>query len=283
MAGAPLFIRVFRADVRMGRAGKIIPFIAIVLVAAAQLISVYASELLEDYDVSSLGFSDNLALIFAGKPPHEPVPGVVFIPPLGWLFIMMLLMYATLAFPSRDINGIGQQLLVREGKRAVWWLSKCLWTALTACEGLLVTVVTALLWTFAHGQDVLAPVHAISMELAGVSVRECVVFEASGGLFFVGVVAAVVAVSLVQLALSVCAHPNVAYLSIIAFCIASAFAQSPLLPGNLTMLARWSGMVPTGVPFGAALIVAVVLGAAAVVVGALVFLKHDLLRKEVGV
>lgn len=54
-----------------------------------------------------------------------------FVVPVQWLIIQMGSILFTLEYPIRDYNLFGRQIIVRCGKKYKWWLSKCIWCALS--------------------------------------------------------------------------------------------------------------------------------------------------------
>ena len=50
--------------------------------------------------------------------------------PFQWLMIYFLLAYCIGSYVRDDMEGFGMQFMVKSGKRALWWWSKCLWAVL---------------------------------------------------------------------------------------------------------------------------------------------------------
>ena len=48
-----------------------------------------------------------------------------------WIICYLYLAFLIAYYPFRDRNGFGKQVILRSGKITGWWLSKCLWTALS--------------------------------------------------------------------------------------------------------------------------------------------------------
>ena len=86
-----MLFRLVAADLRTVLKKNIITFIAIAAVTVANLVYAYGLSSVYGVRTDTLGFADNLALVFAGSAPFEPRPGVMFVPPLGWLFLILLI------------------------------------------------------------------------------------------------------------------------------------------------------------------------------------------------
>jgi len=62
----------------------------------------------------------------------EFVPGDQnFVPNLVWLLLHLYLACLIGSYPQRDLLEIGVQLWPRCGSRCAWWISKCIWTAVS--------------------------------------------------------------------------------------------------------------------------------------------------------
>lgn len=95
-----MLFRLVAADLRTVLKKNILTFIAIAAVTVANLVYAYGLSSVYGVRTNALGFADNLALVFAGSAPFEPRPGLMFVPPLGWLFVILLILYTTLDYPT---------------------------------------------------------------------------------------------------------------------------------------------------------------------------------------
>lgn len=121
-----MLFRLVAADLRTVLKKNIVTFIAVAAVTVANLVYAYGLSSVYGVRTDTLGFADNLALVFAGSAPFEPRPGVMFVPPLGWLFLILLILYTTLDYPTESLHGLGLQALVRCRARTLWWASRYL-------------------------------------------------------------------------------------------------------------------------------------------------------------
>ena len=111
-----MLFRLVAADLRTVLKKNIITYIAIAAVTVANLVYAYGLSSVYGVRTDTLGFADNLALVFAGSAPFEPRPGVMFVPPLGWLFLILLILYTTLDYPTESLHGFGLQACSMPGK-----------------------------------------------------------------------------------------------------------------------------------------------------------------------
>ena len=75
--------------------------------------------------------SDIILYIFRGMRWIVDVQTDINIP-TAYILPNILIGFAIGNYPFKDINGYGGMVLMRAGKKLVWWLSKCIWAVLTA-------------------------------------------------------------------------------------------------------------------------------------------------------
>ena len=76
--------------------------------------------------------SDIILYIFRGMRWIVDVQTDINIP-TAYILPNILIGFAIGNYPFKDINGYGGMVLMRAGKKLVWWLSKCIWAVFTAC------------------------------------------------------------------------------------------------------------------------------------------------------
>ena len=161
-----MLFRLVAADLRTVLKKNIIAFIAVAAVTVANLVYAYGLSSVYGVRTDTLGFADNLALVFAGSAPFEPRPGVMFVPPLGWLFLILLILYTTLDYPTESLHGLGLQALVRCRARTLWWASRFISVAAVTAFSLLVVVCSVVIWSLVVSSSFSAVIHGESLQLS---------------------------------------------------------------------------------------------------------------------
>lgn len=161
-----MLFRLVAADLRTVLKKNIVTFIAVAAVTVANLVYAYGLSSVYGVRTDTLGFADNLALVFAGSAPFEPRPGVMFVPPLGWLFLILLILYTTLDYPTESLHGLGLQALVRCRARTLWWASRFISVAAVTAFSLLVVVCSVVIWSLVVSSSFSAVIHGESLQLA---------------------------------------------------------------------------------------------------------------------
>ena len=102
---------------------------------------------LASLEISQYTYGDYLLYIFGGMREYIPAPGKPFQIPYIWLINHIGILYFTLHYMHDDLEGFGQQMILRSGSRTGWWLSKCVWN--TAAVVLLYSIAWGTVFLFA--------------------------------------------------------------------------------------------------------------------------------------
>ena len=266
-----MLFRLVAADLRTVLKKNILTFIAIAAVTVANLVYAYGLSSVYGVRTNALGFADNLALVFAGSAPFEPRPGVMFVPPLGWIFLILLILYTTLDYPTESLHGFGLQALVRCRARTLWWVSRFILVAAITAFSLLVVVCSVVIWSLMVGASFSAVVHGESLQLANLAPWFLKAAEADALPFFVGLFLAFEALSFAQTA--------VGFVVVMSYLICSAYARHWALLGNALMLLRWGGIVKEGIATGSSGLFSIAIMSLCLSLGGLWFRRADLIEK----
>ena len=276
-----MLFRLVAADLRTVLKKNIITFIAIAAVTVANLVYAYGLSSVYGVRTDTLGFADNLALVFAGSAPFEPRPGVMFVPPLGWLFLILLILYTTLDYPTESLHGFGLQALVRCRARTLWWVSRFILVAAVTAFSLLVVVCSVVIWSLVVSSSFSAVIHGESLQLANLAPWFLKAAEADALPFFVGLFFAFEALAFAQAVIGFVLGPSVSFVVLTSYLICSAYARHWALLGNALMLLRWGGIVKEGIAAGSSGLFSIVIMSLCLSLGGLWFRRADLIEKGV--
>ena len=237
-------------------------------------------------ELASLGLSrytygDYLLYLFGGMREYIPAPGEPFRIPYLWLIGHIGALYFTLHYMHDDLEGFGQQMILRSGSRAAWWLSKCVWN--TAVVGLLYLIAWGAVFLFAAAN------HAIwSLEISPFMVELVVIgphqipgadLSAALEITFLPLLVTL-AVSQIQMLLCLVVRPVISYVVSVVLFVASAYHLSPFLLGNYAMALRSGKIVSNGVSPVVGIGICLILILAGIVLGSVIFTKYNILSKE---
>lgn len=250
--------RFFICDIRIALQRQKFFLISIVIFAALWImgyLKIYKDYAWEELE-RSFRVGDILLYCFWGVEPVREINGIQL--PTEWLTVFLGAHLSVLGY-AEELTLYGQQLFYRSGKRALWWLSKCVWnivaTALYFTLGLSICVGMTI---FRGGSAALKNIEDFLL-LA-------IVLCMSWNLF--------------QMYLSLYLGTFVSFLVSIVMLISSVYIYSPFLPGNYMMLIRTEEFWENGMKNIHGYLIAFLLTLIAVL-GGILRIKHcDYLIKE---
>ena len=202
--------------------------------------------------------SDIILYIFRGMRWIVDVQTDINIP-TAYILPNILIGFAIGNYPFKDINGYGGMVLMRAGKKLVWWLSKCIWAVFTACicYGILI------------------------LEIAGVSLAggRLNLTRLTVYMIIVGLLTTI-AICLVQICVSQIMGPIIGYIAVVVILIMGVFFRSFLFIGNGFMALRNIMYTPEGGSLTLTVIADVVLIVVSVIAGYASFRQMDILKKS---
>ena len=239
----------------------------------------------QDGRFADVSFIDCFASLFGGMSEFDPSHDSSFNVPASWLCVCLAGSFVVLSYPGQNLVGVGVKQCIAAQSRWQWWLSKCVWATVCAALYWLLAVVVALLASALIASD---GVGNLTLTQAAVDVLG---FTASADcdacvgtqetlLFVAGVPFALAALFLVQLAVSVNLNPLAAFALTASLLFHAAFYLNGISLGNYLMLARSDLVVNNGVSAPLGIVLSLVVGTAAVVVGGKTFVRHDIVGKE---
>lgn len=275
-----MLFRLIVADVRALLRKSFIALVAIAGVSAANLVYAYGLSTTCGVDTARLSFADNLALVFAGSTPFEFRAGVMFMPPLGWLFLVLLILYATLDYPTESLQGTGLQVLIRCRSRRTWLISRYIAVFIVTAVAFSITAVVSAGWTFLRHDPFEMFIHGETLQLASLGPDFLKTSQVNGFLFFAGIFVGLEALAFIQTLFGFLTGPSASFAITLTHLVISAYARHWALLGNALMLLRWGGLVKGGVDVGPSVLFSILLALVSVVLGELWFCRADVIRKE---
>lgn len=189
--------------------------------------------------VPSLG--DCMVSVVAGMPQLMPATGVlveaqVVIIPFGWLTVVLLPAVLVPFLSGGDLHGADS--LVASGSRPGYWLGCCL-AVLVGCFAywsLLAAVCAVVVLAIGGPLDLSVSAHLPDLCRFAYETLTEPPYNVTTALTVTVLVSC--ALALCQLALAVAFEHRIAFLAVASVLSGSIFIMSPLLPGNLMMMAR---------------------------------------------
>lgn len=230
---------------------------------------------------ASGSWMDIMFYIFKGQEPIEISAALEqlfeFPMPMVWLFVMEACLLLNLDYYLYDLSLTGQQIIVRCGKRTMWFLSKCVWNLLSTVLYFCVTELTAFFCTlFLKGNisiNTTLEIQQIIMgdfELARISAGQAVL---------IGIVSpflTLAALNILQMTLCIFVKPIISFLCCTGMLVFSVYVSNSFILGNGAMAIRLLEENGSGVAPAITIALAIIGIFACMVVGTMVFKKTDI-------
>ena len=226
--------------------------------------------------------SDIILYIFRGMRWIVDVQTDINIP-TAYILPNILIGFAIGNYPFKDINGYGGMVLMRAGKKLVWWISKCIWAVLTACicYGILILEIAGV--SLAGGRLSLQVNRQVCISIDGYdktliknnpNLTRLAVYMIIVGLL------TTIAICLVQICVSQIMGPIIGYIAVVVILIMGVFFRSFLFIGNGFMALRNIMYTPEGGSLTLTVIADIVLIVVSVIAGYASFRRMDILKKS---
>lgn len=229
----------------------------------------------------NMSLGDLIIYVYGGREGFILGEDKSFVFPILWLLVILLCSYFVLNYPLNDLLGFGTKVLVFSGVRKTWWMMKCLWVVLTTLYyhlGIMLTLI--ILGTVGNLRDSL---YLNKDMLAWLFQYPKEALRANPQITFLGigsVLCFILALNLVQAMLTLWLKPMVAFIMTSIYLILSTYITSTLFIGNFGMLARGFDVVRDGFSAVNGIVICVVIGAYASVIGMYRFERYDIINKS---
>lgn len=196
--------------------------------------------------------------------------------PVIWMLLFMLGMFLVLNYPFKDLQSVGQQVLVRMGGRLEWWLSKCIWNLVSTFyyHGMILLILMGLCRI--NGISIALKVNLMLLcQLFDIAGLECFLDNTSFTVIWLLLpVCMAAALSLLQMMMALYLGPLISFLISTIILIISAYLFLPSIPGNYMMALRAGWLLRDGMKSTGGYIMVFGIVVIASVLGYIKFKKH---------
>lgn len=229
-------------------------------------------------------FAEYLLYCFAGIDPMEF--SQEFELPILWLSIPILSCYITFDYMRRDISSVGQQTILRVGKRQSWWLCKCAWILCTTVLCFALGLFTVLVYCLIHGVNIsmqfsedITNLLVLSicfppndvLTLSKPEIVECVILLP---------LAILTALNMLGMLLSLMFKSFVSFTIINAYVLFSVYYMNQFFVGCFGMVKNSSLFVQGGFDINNAIIECLLITVISAAAGIFVFKKYNILQEK---
>lgn len=238
-----------------------------------QFLMIYRGYNSEDFSLGELTFGDYIFFCFKGMPEFNAKQYNNL--NLSWICIQLSLAYLVSFYPSKDINGYGQLMIIKSKKKIVWWISKFIWCVLTVLMFYVVAFITVFIFSILFGNISFFPQGNILTNFCDIYyvIDSNIIY-----LFFILLLNSIT-ISLLQMVISILIKPIIGLLFIIIMHIFTIFTYSEFVYGNQLMLIRSSEFITKRLNyFVISFVSSIILIAFSFIIGYLFFRRKDIIN-----
>lgn len=276
------FIKYLRFDIYQGILRNSMLIISPILIAAVIFVDFFLkADRYVTFDIldEPVSFGDYLFYLYGGMKEFIPDHEMGFQLPIVWIIVFFVLPFILLGYPLKDMNGSGQQILIRSTKRTFWWLSKCCWNILGTLFYHFIMLMTGLVACLVFRIDTTSNIHMdfvkAAFEVGPREIREISVLFISTVILPVCVSASI---NMLQMTLAIFIKPIFSFLVISILLLTSAYLMSPLLIGNYAMIFRYTWILENGVSVEIGYSISLIILFISIITGTVRFHFYDILE-----
>lgn len=133
--------------------------------------------------------------VLGGVKEYRPDEMTRFVFPVTWMLTCLPMLFATLAYPLRDMRDFSCNVPLCAGSRRAWWLAKCLWVVVCAFSFAIAGAAGAAAGCVLCGGDLFGGLHEEKFRLVVVDASRVVPDPGGLGSFFIVAVCMAAALS----------------------------------------------------------------------------------------
>ncbi|MFP3154663.1 hypothetical protein LQZ18_09600 [Lachnospiraceae bacterium ZAX-1] len=234
---------------------------------------------LEIMKANKVSLGDCWVFLYGGM---KEASGNPFAFPITWLMVFTTIPFILLNYPMKDMQGIGQQFLLRLKGRSLWWLSKCCWNVLATMLYHLVLILTLIALCLLFRMPIDGHVNMDFLTEALHLDKEAVIDIPTAIPLFVFFLPPLISIgiNLVQMTLSLFLNPIFSFFAILSFLMASIYLPAPYMIGNYAMPMRYDWIIQNGLPYQPGFTIVAMLLIASVAIGFARFHFYDIINKD---
>ena len=282
-----IFFKLWRHDLRYGLSKRLLLYLLVAFGQAFLFCRGFSNWIGNMSGLPEIGelsdtFGNYMIYLFQGMDEYVATPDKAFEFPAMWILIFLCGNALTLTYPLRDLEGVGQQLLIRSGRRRHWWLAKCGWEIVSSVVYLL------LLWLGVLCYCAIFQI-PITLEINEWLVSVMASWEITSPLnpgevwlwLIAGPMLFMILLNLVELAVGLLLGTIWGFTADCVILLLSAYWMNPWLPGNYVMFLRSRWLIPeTGLALSHGIWLMLAGSLCMILIGGIFFSRKDILRKE---
>lgn len=222
-------------------------------------------------------FSDYVLYYTAGSKPFNPLENEAYSIPALWLFQILLCNFMCLVYPLDDLNATGKIRLILSRSRSSFWFAKCIWICCNTLFYYGLFYITSLISCIITGNSICLYASGFTPEIMGYWSERTLEGPYLFGSFYLLIPLTVIAISLVQMTMSLLIGKLYSFLITAIGLLASSYFETSYLLGEYAMPIRSNYFTMNGYDARAGYIYVLSIIVLTSVIGCFIFNKKDIM------
>ena len=178
------------------------------------------------------------------------------------------------------MNGFGKFVLINTRSRKTWWYSKCCWIIVTMAIINMIILSAIMIFGLITKASFSGEVSEYCIAVSNNKFDYYMYKSFHIGLKLVLPFFIMVAMSMLQMTISLVVKPNVSFMLTVTHIISAAFYKTPFLFSNYAMLLRNDAVVNNGLRAATGILISIIVTVSSMIIGSIVFSRYDILNRE---
>ena len=230
--------------------------------------------------IAPLSLGDYYVNTFTGIKWSEFRPDRLVVLPFMWLTVILSILYFTLHYTYKDLEGIGKHLIVLSGSRLKWWYTKCLWVFFTVLLFFFSWLVVTVIWFLVTQGNLDFTISSNISIFFGL--RPEMMTQPPWAItdFIIVTFLMILALCMLQMLVTLYLSPILSFISSISILILSIHINNPFMIGNYLMATRSKVFVFSGFDSVTGIVISIGIIITVIFLGGHYFKNMDILVKE---
>ena len=275
-----MLLKNIKYDIKCGFRYNIKKYIIVVIyiLIGCILFNSYSGNTLQFIGNKDVTLMDYYIYFFAGDRAADFSEGIIPIPAV-LLGLQLIISSMVGYYPVDDIYGYGKQVFIRVKTKTNWWISKCIWTFVSVLAVYVLIYVGIAIFGIVAGCDIsmsynVEIVQFMNQQYIGLVSKTDILLH-----MFVTPVVYSLAISFIQVTLSMVIGPLLSFLSVMIYNILGILLAHKALFFNYSMLLRNENVSGVNIRPFEGIIYMLIVAVVSIVMGIFVVNKKDLLEK----
>lgn len=203
--------------------------------------------------------------------------------PAFWILTLNGCLFIHFDYFLKDLSHNGLQLIIRSGKKHIWFLSKCIWNFMSCMLYFVIAFLTITVFSFITEQNVSVTITQEALKMMLIELQENLPVLIPSDAILIAIILpflTVFAFSILEMVGCLFVKPILSFIGCLCLQIMSIFMEYAFILGNGAMVIRSNLIITDGIPPYIAAVFTIVVIVSAIIIGSWKFERCDILDAE---